>query len=194
MKASDTLLDLLQIGKKLSELRQIKELTQDELAETLFVSHQAISKWERGLTLPSIDNLCYMMEFYSVSLEELLCLESKKISSNVDALFLEHNREYIVHEVATDRMPTFKLQDIIHKLSCEERMYALYLMIDRKLVISEKLWPRLSLDERQVIIHKYIEGNTHLNVKALKHLMTLNEVKKLKEKNHEIDKHAAVLR
>ena len=174
------MLDLLQIGKKLSELRQMRELTQDDLAETLFVSHQAVSKWERGLALPSVDNLIYMMELYSVSLEELLCLAPKVASSNVDNLFQEHNREYIIHEVTINQLEGFQLQDILHKLSNEERMYALYLMIDQKKPISETLWPRLSLDERQMIIHKYLDGNTRLNVNSFRYLMTENEKRKVK--------------
>ncbi|MBU0996780.1 MAG: helix-turn-helix domain-containing protein [Firmicutes bacterium] len=176
------MLDLIQIGKKLTELRQTKEFTQDDLAETMYVSHQAVSKWERGLALPSIDNLCYLMDLYSVSLEELLCLDVKIETDSLDDLFHNHQREFIIHEVVLNRVEKLKLTDIIHKLSESERKYALYLLMDHNLEISEILWPRLSLEERQLIIHKHLDGNYLCNLKSLWHLMTYNEIKKLKEK------------
>jgi len=176
------LLDLIQIGKKLTQLRQAKEFTQDDLAETMYVSHQAVSKWERGIALPSIDNLCYLMDLYTVSLEELLCLEQKIEADNLDELFQNHNREFIIHEVIMNRVKDVTLNDIIHKLSDDERKYALYLLMDQNLEIGEILWPRLSLNERQLIIHKYLDGKYKKSLTSLRHLMTYSEIKKVKEK------------
>jgi transcriptional regulator with XRE-family HTH domain len=176
-----TLLDLIQIGKKLTELRQMKAYSQDELAELLFLSHQAISKWERGATLPSIDNMCSLMELYAVSLEELLCLNSITEGSDLDKLLQEHNHQYLIHEVVYNKIEGVHLPDIIHKLSREERFFALYLLIDHGQEISETLWPRLSLEERQMIIHKYNEGKVKLNQMVINKMMTSNEIKKTKE-------------
>jgi transcriptional regulator with XRE-family HTH domain len=47
----------LELNEKLQELRKQKELTQEELAEILFVSRTAISKWESGRGYPNIDSL-----------------------------------------------------------------------------------------------------------------------------------------
>jgi len=176
-----TLLDLIQIGKKLSELRQKNDYTQDELAEVLFLSHQAISKWERGVTLPSIDNMCSLMELFAVSLEELLCLNSITEGTDLDKLLQEHNHQYLIHEVVYNKIEGVHLHDIIHKLSQEERFFALYLFIENNQEISETLWPRLSLEERQMIIHKYNEGNVKLNQFVMNKMMTSNELKKIKE-------------
>jgi transcriptional regulator with XRE-family HTH domain len=181
LKVGVSLLDLLQIGKKLTELRQKKEYTQDDLAELLFVSHQAVSKWERGMTLPSIDNFCFLMELYSASLEELLCLETKSNESDVNLLFQEHNRQYVIHEVVLNRMQGVSLDKIIHILSEQERLYALYLLIEHKQPISKILWPRLSLEERQMIIHKHIESKIELDLNELGCMMTSNEIRKIKE-------------
>lgn len=48
---------ILEFHEKLQELRKIRGLTQEELAEALFVSRTAISKWESGRGYPSIDSL-----------------------------------------------------------------------------------------------------------------------------------------
>jgi len=181
------LLDLMQIGKKLTELRQKKEYTQDDLAELMFVSHQAVSKWERGITLPSIDNLCFLMELYSASLEELLCLETKSNDLDVNLIFQEHNRQYVIHEVALNRMQGVSLDKIIHLLSEPERLYALYLLFEHKQPINKTLWPRLSLEERQMIIHQHMERKIALDFNELSCMMTSNEIRKLKENENGIN-------
>ena len=59
------------IGKNLAELRKKKGLTQFELAEKFNYSDRAISKWENGDTLPDIDTLYILCEFYGVTLDYL---------------------------------------------------------------------------------------------------------------------------
>lgn len=57
---------------KLQELRKQKGLTQEELAESLYVSRTAISKWESGRGYPNIDSLKAISKFFSVTIDELL--------------------------------------------------------------------------------------------------------------------------
>ena len=59
-------------NEKLKELRTRRGLTQEELAEALFVSRTAISKWESGRGYPSIDSLKEISTFFSVTIDELL--------------------------------------------------------------------------------------------------------------------------
>jgi len=65
----------MEFGEKLLELRNSKGITQEELAEALFVSRAAISKWESGRGYPSIDSLKEISRFFSVSIDELLSSE-----------------------------------------------------------------------------------------------------------------------
>lgn len=60
------------IGKKLSLLRKNAKLTQLELADKFNYSDKSISKWESGESLPSIDVLIELTEFYGVTLNDLL--------------------------------------------------------------------------------------------------------------------------
>ena len=62
----------MEFNEKLCELRKNKGLTQEELAEALYVSRTAISKWESGRGYPSIDSLKEISKFFSVSIDELL--------------------------------------------------------------------------------------------------------------------------
>ncbi|AOZ95970.1 helix-turn-helix domain-containing protein [Butyrivibrio hungatei] len=62
----------MEFNEKLLELRNSRGITQEELAEALFVSRTAISKWESGRGYPSIDSLKEISKFFSVSIDELL--------------------------------------------------------------------------------------------------------------------------
>ena len=63
----------MEFNEKLQELRKRRSLTQEELAEALFVSRTAISKWESGRGYPSIDSLKALSRFFSVTIDELIC-------------------------------------------------------------------------------------------------------------------------
>ena len=62
----------MEFNEKLQELRKQKGLTQEELAEVLFVSRTAISKWESGRGYPNIDSLKAISTFLGVTIDELL--------------------------------------------------------------------------------------------------------------------------
>ena len=62
----------MEFNEKLQELRKNKGLTQEELAEALYVSRTAISKWESGRGYPSIDSLKEVAKYFSVTIDELL--------------------------------------------------------------------------------------------------------------------------
>lgn len=59
------------IGKKIAELRKAQGMTQDELAEALNVSPQAVSKWENDLSCPDISLLPKLADLFNVSIDEL---------------------------------------------------------------------------------------------------------------------------
>ena len=64
--------DDMEFNEQLQELRKARGLTQEELAEALFVSRTAISKWESGRGYPSIDSLKQIANYFSISIDELL--------------------------------------------------------------------------------------------------------------------------
>ena len=65
----------MEFYEKLQELRKGRGLTQEELAEALYVSRTAISKWESGRGYPSIDSLKEISNYFSVTIDELLSSE-----------------------------------------------------------------------------------------------------------------------
>lgn len=65
----------MEFHEKLQELRKNRGLTQEELAEALYVSRTAVSKWESGRGYPSIDSLKEIFKYFSVTIDELLSSE-----------------------------------------------------------------------------------------------------------------------
>lgn len=62
----------MEFNIKLQELRKQKGITQEQLAEQLFVSRTAISKWEIGKGYPNLESLKALSKIFSVSIDELL--------------------------------------------------------------------------------------------------------------------------
>ena len=66
----------MEFHEKLQELRKSRGLTQEELAEALYVSRTAVSKWESGRGYPSIDSLKEISRYFSVTIDDLLSGEA----------------------------------------------------------------------------------------------------------------------
>lgn len=62
----------MELDKELKRLRNEKGITQEYLAEKLYVSVQTINKWENGKCLPDAINLLNIAQFYEISLDELM--------------------------------------------------------------------------------------------------------------------------
>lgn len=62
----------MELNEKLQRLRKQKGLTQEELAERLYVSRTAVSKWESGRGYPNIESLKTIAKVFGISLDELL--------------------------------------------------------------------------------------------------------------------------
>ncbi len=73
-------MDNIAIGNRLLKLRTQRGLTQIQVAEMLGVSNKAVSKWECGEALPSVDMLVALSRLYGVSIDEILLNEDKKES------------------------------------------------------------------------------------------------------------------
>ena len=62
----------MEFNEKLQKLRTGEKLTQEELAEKLYVSRTAISKWESGRGYPSIDSLKAIAQYFHITIDELI--------------------------------------------------------------------------------------------------------------------------
>ncbi|CCY07498.1 MAG: helix-turn-helix domain-containing protein [Coprobacillus sp.] len=71
------MINLKKVGNKIQKYRKEKNMSQDELAETLFVTRQAVSKWENGISAPTIDSLLELCKLFQTNFEDILCLDDE---------------------------------------------------------------------------------------------------------------------
>ena len=86
----------MKLEDNLQKFRKSKGLSQEELAEKCDISRQAIAKWESGESVPTIDKLIFLADFYKVSLDEL-------VGRKTDIEILD---EFIKRFVPKDVIPT----------------------------------------------------------------------------------------
>ena len=65
-------MDLIKIGKFIADCRKNKKITQEQLAEKLYITDRAVSKWERGLSLPDADKMIELCNILDINVNELL--------------------------------------------------------------------------------------------------------------------------
>ncbi|MBQ7324804.1 MAG: helix-turn-helix transcriptional regulator [Clostridia bacterium] len=76
--------DMQKVGKRIAEYRKKIDMTQMELADRMNISFQAISNWERGLSMPDISKLPELATIFGITIDELLEEKSDFIQSVVN--------------------------------------------------------------------------------------------------------------
>lgn len=111
----------MNFGEKLKQLRKQKGLSQEQLAEKIYVSRQTITKWESGNGIPDIENLLAISSLFNESLDSLLS-EEKSLLSKRDFIY-ESRTEYdldaqkkidlklgVAHEIIIEKTKDEKIQ------------------------------------------------------------------------------------
>ena len=85
----------MNLKEKLIKLRKDNNLTQDELAEKLYISRQTVSNWENGRTYPDIETLILISNKFNISLDDLLKTD-KKVVRDIDKKIKSHKKLTII--------------------------------------------------------------------------------------------------
>ena len=102
----------LEIANRLLQLRRQHQLSQEELAERLGISRQAVSKWERAEASPDTDNLIALARLYHVSIDELLMLSTPASSETGK---LPEQPDKTPEEPQKEKAPLVDLDQGIHQ-------------------------------------------------------------------------------
>lgn len=79
-------MDQIKIGKFIQEKRKEKNITQSELAEKLYISDRAISKWENGICMPDVGNMQDLCEILGITINDLFSGEVVDMKNNEKVL------------------------------------------------------------------------------------------------------------
>ena len=77
--------DMIQCGRTISQARKKQNMTQMELADRMGISFQAVSNWERGVSMPDISKLLELSEVLGITVDEILGKPSPLIETLVTA-------------------------------------------------------------------------------------------------------------
>lgn len=97
-------MNLIKIGKFIADCRKKKSITQEQLAEKLYITDRAVSKWERGLSLPDADKMLDLCNILDISINELL--NGEKIDMKD---YKEKNEELLLELAKQDEVKNKKL-------------------------------------------------------------------------------------
>ena len=79
----------MKIGTKIKELRKQRSITQEQLANSIGISFQAVSKWENNLALPDISLAPLLASYFGVSMDDLFDFHLTELEQKVDAICKE---------------------------------------------------------------------------------------------------------
>ncbi|MBQ9995300.1 MAG: helix-turn-helix transcriptional regulator, partial [Clostridia bacterium] len=80
------------IGENVRRLRGERGLTQEELADFLGVTFQAVSKWERGLAYPDVETIPVIANYFGVTIDELMGNSRIRAEERITAYLEEYER------------------------------------------------------------------------------------------------------
>ena len=86
------------MGQIIKRLRKKRNLTQEELAEQLNISAQAISKWENGTSLPDISQIVPLADYFEVSTDTLFsraCQNNEEVKSRIQTICNDESRSHV---------------------------------------------------------------------------------------------------
>jgi transcriptional regulator with XRE-family HTH domain len=142
------MVDLKKIGQTIESLRKNKNMTQDDLASALYVSRQAVSKWETGKGMPSIDLFIELTKLFNVSIDAII--DGSELSKeDYEAKFSQLPRTAVFANFIQSNNLEKEFHEVFYLLNQTERKQFIDLLINHKIHLPYKtVWPHLSEDER----------------------------------------------
>lgn len=186
--------DIKNIGKKIADFRKINNITQVELADSMGVSYQAVSNWERGNSMPDISKLADLAKILNVSIDELLAEEAPNnliknvIDGKVDEYIVEDNvsikdvvdiapilkpsqTDTIMDKVIDKNKGNVTIKEIIEIADSidDSFLYKLLCQLDEKYTINElcELAPYLDSDDLEDIAEMIVEKHGVNGIKSI---------------------------
>lgn len=140
------MLDMEKVAARLKQLRLDNGLTQDNVAESVYVSRQAVSSWELGTALPSIPSCILLLELYHTTLDDLLCLNETASRMPPDG-----RRQRLLYEILNGTIRDFSEQ--FYMFAPTERRQILEKIAAGEITVSiEELLPYCSKAEKQFLL------------------------------------------
>ncbi|XMB86778.1 helix-turn-helix transcriptional regulator [Mycoplasmatota bacterium WC44] len=191
-------IDAIKIGAYISKLRKKKDLTQSELAEKLYISHQAVSRWETGQSVPDLSTMVELSKLFDVTIDQLISADNKVKSVNYDSILNGINQEDFDKVVTDIENGENDLKDVL-TLSPILKSSQIDKIVDKlgefeSTITSQSisnLAPFISGESLETLVNRFIDKNEEIHLDGLIPFLNQNTIEKLTtyllEKGVEID-------
>ena len=177
-------------NEKLKMLRKEKNLTQEELAEKLNVSRQAITKWESGDGTPDIENLKQVSVLFNTTIDELV-KEEKNITTKIEEKYtyieeleIEHTKHFDIHI-----SKIYELNSIPNDEEEENKQYTKCIDLKENFKITfDDLYYKLDIDIKSKKQIQDMVINMYLPEKYINDIELNSKIKILNISNLELNK------
>ncbi len=169
------MLNLKLIGSRISQRRKELSFTQNYLADSLYVTHQAVSKWENGKSLPTIDILFELTKLLNISIDYLL--DDTDISEHdYETKFKNFNREHVLGDFFIQEDWYLYINDIFYLLNSDERLKVINKIVQaEECFIIKSLWPYLNDEERFYLLGMIVGGKCQFELNTIYHQLSDQE-------------------
>ncbi len=169
------MLNLETIGSKITKLRKEFKLTQLELAEKIYVTPQAVSKWEKGKSIPSIEVLIELTKLFNISIDYLLD-NTEILEHDYKSMFKNYSRAAALNKFINSKFPSENINKIFYLLNKSERELIINLIITKKLKVDlEDIWPYLTDQERKIILGVVLTNKFKYDLSKISHQLSNDE-------------------
>ncbi len=144
------MIDFVKVGLKIANYRKQNNLTQDDIAEKLYITRQLVSKWENGMGIPSIESLVDLTKLFHTTLDDLLCLNEDVEVAEAN-IFNGRERLYVVKSII-DGSIKVNLSNVFYQFSPLERIMVLKAIKENNLEVNLcDLYPKLTPAEQRFL-------------------------------------------
>lgn len=158
------MLNLETIGRKIALARKAKGLTQNDLAEALYVTHQAVSKWENGKSIPSIEILLELTTLFDITIDYILD-NSELVLNDYPQMYKQFSRKVVLSKFLNSEDPNSNVENIFYLLNPSERKFVINKIISNNSIIDTKvIWPYLNNNERKVFLGVILSNKFDYNI------------------------------
>jgi len=183
-------MDSIKIGKLIAKLRKEKDLTQQQLGDIMGVTDRAVSKWERGLSVPDIANINRLSTFLGISSDELLAGELKENDNDIIEENIKANNEENIEgqpeeipDNNTKKLFTTYIKFIIIPIIILISIISILILNNNKTYV----YDMVSTDPSYTVDGKVIFEKNKISIIVNKIRFEDNEFNKTKIKNYEYD-------
>jgi transcriptional regulator with XRE-family HTH domain len=169
------MLNLILIGNRISTRRKERKMTQNELADKLFVTHQAVSKWENGKSLPTIDILYELTKLLDITIDYLL--DDTDIDEyDYETQFKNYDRQTVLNNFLKQENWYLEINSIFYLLNNQERFKIIHkITSSQTCFVIRTIWPYLNQEERIYLLGIILSDKCEFDLQQIYHHLTEEE-------------------